>query len=78
MKPINEVLDSFEELPDGWDGYIGAAPNNRTIEKAKEIASLLSEYSWQAVPGDGAIQLECHTADYDIEIYVSVTNENAI
>jgi len=79
IKPINEVLESFAELPEGWNGYTGAAPNNETIAKAKEIASLLSEYSWQAVPGeDGSIQLECHTADYDIEIYVSVANENII
>jgi hypothetical protein len=77
MKPINEILESFAELPDGWDGYMGVAPGRRTIERAKEIAGLLSGYEWQAVPGeDGSIQLECHTADYDIEIYVRVINEN--
>ena len=77
MKTINEVLESFSELPDGWDGYMGVAPSKKTIEKAKEIAGMLPGYQWQAVPGeDESIQLECHTVDYDIEIYVRVINDN--
>jgi hypothetical protein len=67
-------LDSFLLLEKGWDGYdsyMGSVINPLVIIKAKEIAALLPDYTWQAVPClSGGVQLEYHDKGLDIEIYI--------
>jgi hypothetical protein len=73
MSELLDKLDSFADLPFGWDGYRGLSVKPRSIEKAKEFLSILPAGNWQAVPGsDGSLQLELHEADCDIEIYIDV------
>jgi hypothetical protein len=76
-KLLDNKLDGFADLKDGWDGYQALAPNKPTIEQAKYIARQLIGYELQALPCDGAIQLESHTKTWDIEIYISVVEDES-
>lgn len=72
MTRMNDI-DSLSNLPIGWDGYGGLPIKQSVIDKAKEIAAKLPEYGWQAVPIGGigdAMQLEHHSKQFDIEIYI--------
>jgi len=71
INSINDRLDSFLNLPRRWDGYDGVPINKMAVLKAKEIASLLPCYNWQAVPcSSSAVQLEYHGDGFSIEIYI--------
>jgi len=71
INSINDRLDSFLMLENGWDGYDGISINKMAVLKAKEIASLLPAYDWQAVPcSSSAVQIEHHSDGFSIEIYI--------
>ena len=70
MEALEDRLDSFIDLPVGWDGYNAVPPNAATVQKAKEIIKALSDYDWQAVPLDASLQLEHHCFKWKIEIFI--------
>lgn len=59
------TLRELEGLQRGWDGYDGAPPDPRAIEAVRKFL----RYAWSVVPcPDGAVQLERHDSDLDIEV----------
>ena len=72
---VFDQLDSFAGLPNNWDSYGGVATDKRAIAKAKELLAVLPGGPWQAVPvGGGEVQLELHTEDFGITIFIEASN----
>lgn len=68
---LHDLLDSFTILPPGFFDYNSIPVDPRAVAKAKEMLAALPGYPWQAVPGgDGSLQLELHTKEFDIEILI--------
>jgi len=76
-KFLNNLLDTFTNLPNNWDSYGGIATSPKAVNKAKELLEILPDYYWQVVPSpDGGVQIEMAEQGYDIEILIYAVDKN--
>lgn len=72
-------LESLLKLPDGWDGYDGVAVKFANVFITTTILNGICRDSTPLpdfVPvSRGGLQIEWHTADVDIEIYIANPTE---
>ncbi len=71
-KSAKEELDAFTRLEPGWDGYDGRPlnkPSRELAERFIEANAYLGEPKCVPCPM-GGVQLEWHSDQYDIELYV--------
>lgn len=73
---ITNSLNSFNDLPENWDGYGSVKPNSELIEISKVFLDLLKNNSYDvsiAYPlGDGSIQLDFSQSESEFEIEIGV------
>lgn len=71
------VLESFSELQDNWDGYGTTAPKFSVIDKSLQILNILNDFEGFVnivYPLDSGIQIDFNskTFKYEIEVYDSI------
>jgi len=69
---LHSLINSYEQVPDNWDGYNGIAPERNTIKATKAFLNVLMRQSIQTpksmLSGSGEISLYWNAENTYIEI----------
>lgn len=74
-----QILDSFLELPEGWDTYDAIPPNSSVIHKSHQILNSLNDFKGFVnivYPLNEGVQIDFHSKNnkYEIEVFEDKIN----